>query len=43
VATLARQDALVIVVSHDGGVRFIRWQDERVTYFDQSATGPWEV
>ncbi len=36
-------DALVIVASQDGGVRFIRWQDERVTYFDQIATGPWEV
>jgi hypothetical protein len=36
-------EALVIVVSQDGGVRFIRWQDERVTYFDQIATGPWEV
>lgn len=36
-------DALVIVVSQDGGVRFVRWQDERVTYFDQIATGPWEV
>jgi hypothetical protein len=35
--------ALIIVVSQDGGVRFIRWQDERVTYFDQIATGPWEV
>lgn len=36
-------DALVIVVSQDGGVRFVRWHDERVTYFDQIATGPWEV
>jgi hypothetical protein len=36
-------EALVIVASQDGGVRFIRWQDERVTYFDQIATGPWEV
>lgn len=36
-------DALVIVVSQDGGVRFVRWHGERVTYFDQIATGPWEV
>ncbi len=36
-------DALVIVVSQDGGVRFVRWHDGRVTYFDQIATGPWEV
>jgi hypothetical protein len=35
--------ALAIVVSQDGGVRFVRWQDERVVYFDQIATGPWEV
>jgi len=36
-------DALVIVVSQDGGVRFVRWQQGAVTYFDQIATGPWEV
>jgi hypothetical protein len=36
-------DALVIVVSQDGGVRFVRWLEGRVTYFDQIATGPWEV
>jgi hypothetical protein len=36
-------DALVVVVSQDGGVRFVRWSDGRVTYFDQIATGPWEV
>ena len=36
-------DALVIVVSQDGGARFVRWHDGRVTYFDQIATGPWEV
>jgi hypothetical protein len=35
--------ALVVVVSQDGGVRFVRWHDGRVTYFDQIATGPWEV
>jgi len=37
------RDALVIVVSQDGGVRFVRWQNGRVIYFDQIATGPWEV
>jgi hypothetical protein len=36
-------DALVVVVSQDGGVRFVRWHEGRVTYFDQIATGPWEV
>jgi hypothetical protein len=36
-------DALVVVMSQDGGVRFVRWHDGRVTYFDQIATGPWEV
>jgi hypothetical protein len=36
-------DAFVVVVSQDGGVRFIRWQTGDVTYFDQIATGPWEV
>jgi hypothetical protein len=37
------ENALVIVVSQDGGVRFVRRQEGRVTYFDQIATGPWEV
>ena len=37
------EDALVIVVSQDGGVRFVRQREGRVTYFDQIATGPWEV
>lgn len=36
-------DALVIVVSQDGGVRFVCWRDGGVVYFDQIATGPWEV
>ena len=36
-------DALVIVVSQDGGVRFVCWRDRGVVYFDQIATGPWEV
>lgn len=37
------REALVVVVSQDGGVRFVRWHDRSVTYFDQVATGPWEV
>jgi hypothetical protein len=39
----ALPEALAIVVSQDGGVRFVRAQDEEVTYFDQIATAPWEV
>jgi Probable sensor domain DACNV len=37
------RDALAIVVSQDGGLRFIRWQDDAVTYWDQVATAPFEV
>ena len=37
------RDALVLVVSQDGGLRFIRWHDDAVTYWDQVATAPWEV
>lgn len=36
-------EAFAIVVSQDGGVRFVRWHAGAVTYFDQIATGPWEV
>lgn len=36
-------DVLTIVISQDGGVRFVRWRDGAVVYFDQIATGPWEV
>lgn len=36
-------DALGVVASQDGGLRFIRWFDDAVTYWDQVATGPWEV
>ena len=36
-------EAFTIVVSQDGGVRFVRWHAGTVTYFDQIATGPWEV
>ena len=37
------RDAVVVVVSRDGGLRFVRWHDDAVTYWDQVATGPWEV
>jgi hypothetical protein len=36
-------DAVGIIVSHDGGVRFSRSHRGHVTYWDQIATGPWEV
>ncbi len=39
----AMQDCVGVVVSQDGGVRFIRWNDGAVTYWDQIATGPWEL
>lgn len=39
----AVHDALVLVVSQDGGLRFIRWHDDGVTYWEQVATGLWEV
>jgi hypothetical protein len=35
--------ALVMLVSQDGGLRFIRWSDDGVTYWEQVATGLWEV
>jgi hypothetical protein len=28
------QDVLAVVVSHDGGLRFVRWHDGAVTYWD---------
>jgi len=37
------RDALAIVVSQDGGLRFVRWHEDAVTYWEQVATGPWEV
>lgn len=37
------RDALAIVVSQDGGLRFIRWHKDAVTYWEQVATAPWEV
>jgi hypothetical protein len=39
----AVRDALAFVVSRDGGLRFIRWHDDGVTYWDQVATGLWDV
>lgn len=39
----AVRDALTLVVSKDGGLRFIRWHDDGVTYWEQVATGLWEV
>jgi hypothetical protein len=38
----AVRDALALVVSQDGGLRFIRWHDQSVVYWEQIATGPWE-
>ncbi|MBX9950835.1 MAG: diadenylate cyclase [Candidatus Obscuribacterales bacterium] len=32
------KDVLVIVISQDGGVRFINWRDDVVTYWDHQAT-----
>lgn len=37
------RDAIVVVISQDGGLRFVRWHDDAVTYWNQVATGPWEV
>jgi hypothetical protein len=39
----ALHDALALVVSQDGGLRFIRWHVDGVTYWEQLATGPWEI
>ena len=36
-------DAIAVVISRDGGLRFVRWHDDAVSYWDQLATGPWEV
>jgi hypothetical protein len=36
-------NALALVVSQDGGLQFIRWHDDGVTYWEQLATGLWEV
>jgi hypothetical protein len=37
------RNVLAIVVSQDGGLRFVRWHKDAVTYWDQVATAPWEV
>jgi hypothetical protein len=39
----AVHDALALVVSQDGGLRFIRWHDDGVTYWEQVTTGLWEL
>ena len=36
-------DVLAIVVSQDGGMRFVRRHGDAVTYWDQAATGPWDA
>ncbi|BCS35492.1 hypothetical protein TBR22_A47230 [Luteitalea sp. TBR-22] len=38
----AVHEALVLVVSQDGGLRLVRWQDEAVTYWAQVARRHWE-
>ena len=35
----AHPDALAVVVSHDGDVRFVRKKDDSVTYWEQGALG----
>jgi hypothetical protein len=37
------RDALAVVASQDGGLRFIRWHKGAVTYWEQVAIAPWEV
>lgn len=39
----AVRDALALVVSQEGNLRLIRWHDDGVTYWEQLATGQWEV
>ena len=39
----AVHDALALVVSRDGDLRFIRWHEDGVAYWEQLATGLWEV
>ena len=36
-------DAVVIVVSQDGTVRFVKWHDGEVTYWDNVATSVLDV
>ena len=37
------RDAVAVVVSQDGGLRFVRWHNDAVTYWEQVAIAPWEV
>lgn len=37
------QGTIAIVLSQDGGVRFVRWTKRGVTFWDQLATSPWET
>jgi hypothetical protein len=30
---------MVIVISQDGNVRFVKWHNDAVTYWDQTPTG----
>ena len=39
----AAHDVVALVVSQDGGLQFVRWCGDAVTYWDQVATGPWEA
>jgi hypothetical protein len=39
----AVRDALALVVSQDGNLRFIRWHTDGVAYWEQLATGLWDV
>jgi len=39
----ALHEALALVVSQDGALRFIRWHIDGVTYWEQLATGPFEI
>jgi hypothetical protein len=39
----AVHDTLAFVVSQDGGLRFVRWHEDGVTYWEQVATGLWDV
>ena len=36
-------DVLAVPVSQDGGMRFVRWYCDAVTYWDQVTTGPWDA
>jgi Probable sensor domain DACNV len=39
----ALHDALALVVSQDGALHFIRWHIDGVAYWEQVATGPFEI